>query len=176
MLPTTTRGIEIELTTQEIEEWPKAKETLTRLGQRPTGDPLVFSTPPLDRAVPVCRRLALLWLDATRIVDEDTRYTVQLVLSELTTNAIRHSESSRITCRLWTSGDVLFVEVRDQGGTWSTPQLNPVGGAKDHGSGLTLVAGSARGWGRRFGADGSCAVWAAVPIPHNGRQEYCCRH
>jgi anti-sigma regulatory factor (Ser/Thr protein kinase) len=171
MLPTTMHANEIELTARQIDEWPHAEQTLTRLSQCPAGAPLVLSTPPLDRAVPLCRRLALRWMDGVRIDDEDTRYSVQLVLSELLTNAIRHTESSRVVCRLWKAGRVLYVEVRDRGGLWSGARDGHADGANDHGRGLTLVAGCSRGWGRLFAADGSCSVWAAVPVPPDSHQE-----
>ncbi len=171
MLPTTTRANEIELTAGQINEWPDTQEMLARPGQCPAAAPLVVSTPPLDRAVPLCRRLALRWMDVVRIDDEDTRYTIQLVLSELLTNAIRHTDSSRIVCRLWRARSVLYVEVRDQGGSWSSSPDHQADGANDHGRGLTLVAGASRGWGRRFAADGSCSVWAAVPVPPNRPQD-----
>lgn len=172
MMPITTHADEIALTAQQITDWPDAEETLARLRQRPPGAPLVFSTPPLTRTVPVCRRLALLWLDAQQIRDEDRRYAFQLVLSELLTNAIQHTRSPRVTCRMWRSGDLLHLEVRNQGGTWSIPWANRAKDANDHGRGLALVAGSARGWGRHFGAEGDCTVWATVPLARSARHAF----
>jgi two-component sensor histidine kinase len=125
----------------------------------------------MERTVPICRRLARLWLDSEQIHDENTRYIILLVTSELITNAIQHSVSERIVGRLWRTGSVLFIEIRDQGGTSSVPRVDRVDESRDHGRGLELVAKLVRGWGRQFGADGSCAVWAAVLLTSGARSE-----
>lgn len=164
MSPITTAGSCLTLTARHIDDWSAAERALTGVDRWPTGHPASFSIPPLERAVPICRRLAVRWLDAERIRDETTRYTTLLILSELITNAIRHSSSSRVTSRLWVADDLIFVEVHDEGGTSSVPRVNRAGRGEDHGRGLALIASSARVWGTRLDADGSCTVWAAVPL------------
>jgi anti-sigma regulatory factor (Ser/Thr protein kinase) len=164
MSPTTADGTQITLTCRHIDEWPESEKTLTPAGRWPGGIPASISTPPVERAVPICRRLAALWLDAEAVHDEATRYTVLLVMSELITNAIRHSRSARITNRLWKSGDLLFVEVRDQGGTASVPRVHCSDSSQEHGRGLALVSEAARDWGRKLSADGGRTVWAAIPL------------
>ncbi|GGO98877.1 ATP-binding protein [Wenjunlia tyrosinilytica] len=151
-------------TPRKLDEWLDGEHSLDLAGGWPAGGPTSFSTPPVDRAVPICRRLARAWLDAEQVHDEGARYLTLLVLSELLTNAIRHSESTRITGSLWKSGGLVLVEVRDQARTSSVPRLNSADRDADHGRGLALIAESVQGWGTQFGTDGSCAVWAAVPI------------
>jgi anti-sigma regulatory factor (Ser/Thr protein kinase) len=164
MSATPTVGTEISLTPAQIHEWHDGEKILNMVGQWPDGLPLSFSMPPLERAVPICRKMARRWLDAQRIHDEDTRQIVLLAMSELITNAIRHSVSTRITSRLWKAGDLLFVEIGDQGGTLSVPRPNRPDESMDHGRGLELVVHMSLGWGSRLGTDGSRAVWATVPL------------
>jgi Histidine kinase-like ATPase domain len=162
----TPAGTELVLTSRQVNEWSDAVKTLGLVDLWPAGHSASFSTPPMGRSVPVCRHLATLWLDVERVYDEDARYIVQLVVSELMTNAIQHSKSERITSRLWKSGDQLFVEVRDQGGTPSVPHVTCADEGNDHSRGLALVAECVQGWGMELRAD-ECVVWAAVPYASN---------
>ncbi|MFI0711620.1 ATP-binding protein [Streptomyces inhibens] len=164
MLPTTMHGAEVILTARHIDSWPAAASTLIPTDCWRSAQRVVLHLPPLKRAVPVCRSLARTWLDGHRIHDADTRYLVLLVLSELFTNAIRYSASNRITCRLWRSENLLYVEVHDRGGTPSVPRMRRPGQGQEHGRGLELVAKSSSKWGRRVEVDNSCTVWAAVPL------------
>ncbi|MEU8685276.1 ATP-binding protein [Streptomyces sp. NPDC048611] len=131
---------------------------------------MVLRLPALKRAVPVCRSLARSWLDGQHIDDEDTRYLVLLILSELFTNALQYSAGTRITCRMGRADNHLHLEVHDRGGTPSVPRMRRPGPAQEHGRGLELVDKSSARWGRRIEADSGCTVWASVPlaagVPH----------
>ncbi|MEU5209573.1 ATP-binding protein [Streptomyces sp. NPDC020742] len=164
MLPTM-HGVDVILTARHIDTWPEPKSALVPAdGWRSAGQ-LTVSLPPLERAVPVTRALARTWLDGQRIHGDDTRYLVLLVLSELVTNAIQHSASMRITCRLRRSEDLLHIEVHDHGGTPWVPRMRRTGPGQEHGRGLELVAKSCAQWGRRTDTGDGCTVWAAVPLP-----------
>lgn len=86
--------------------------------------------------------------------------TAQLLVSELFTNAVLHTNSSRVGCVLHAGGSRLRVEVRDDGsGTdmplpcWATPE-------DEHGRGLLLVDTFAEEWGvDRAGPGAGCVVW-----------------
>ncbi len=154
----------LTLSSRQIDEWPEGGDLSAFLGDGwQDGRPVSFSIPPEERAVPVCRRLSRAWLDAQQIENEDTRYAVLLVISELTTNAILHSASSRVTSRLWRADGKVFVEVCDQGRSASVPRLGHPPETESHGRGLSIVTRCATSWGMRRGT-GECTVWAAVDI------------
>ena len=87
--------------------------------------------------------------------------TAQLLVSELFTNAVLHTDSSRVSCVLRAGGSRLRVEVRDDGSgageplpCWATPE-------DEHGRGLLLVDTFAEEWGvdRGTGHGAGCVVW-----------------
>ncbi|UYB42372.1 ATP-binding protein [Streptomyces sp. Je 1-4] len=164
MLPTTMHSAEVMVTARHIAGWPEEGNSLVPADCWGSGQQVVLRLPALKRAVPVCRSLARSWLDGQRIHDEDTRYLVLLVLSELFTNAIQYSAGTRITCRIGRSENQLHIEVHDRGGTPSVPRRRHPGQEQEHGRGLELVAKSSSQWGRRVEADSGCTVWAAVPL------------
>ncbi|MFH8633540.1 ATP-binding protein [Streptomyces lydicus] len=170
MLPTM-HGADVILTARHIDTWPDARSALVPADGWRTAGRLSIGLPPLERSVPVCRVLARAWLDGQRIHAEDTRHLVLLVLSELVTNAIQHSASMRITCRLRKAGDLLHVEVHDNGGTPWVPRMRRPGQGQEHGRGLELVARSAVQWGRRVEAGNGCTVWASLPLTAGVRTE-----
>jgi anti-sigma regulatory factor (Ser/Thr protein kinase) len=110
-----------------------------------TAAPLVWSR--AFPAIPVCareaRRFLAAILNGCPAADNAT-----LCLSELVTNAIVHSRSSapggRFLVHVYRRGDVVRVEVSDQGGPWSAA---PPAADGRGGRGLLIVAGLARGWG-----------------------------
>ncbi|TLS43034.1 ATP-binding protein [Streptomyces montanus] len=90
-----------------------------------------------------------------------------LILSELVTNAIRHTSSSRIHCRVGLTADgSVHLEVHDQAITpRSLPPRNP-GPDDECGRGLLLVQHIAERWGaERSSFTGGNAVWAALARP-----------
>ncbi|MFF7994810.1 ATP-binding protein [Kitasatospora xanthocidica] len=163
---------EIPLTTADIDGRPTGALAEDVLRHWVRGRPLSFRLPSLVRAVPVSRRLAGLWLDAEGVRAGHTRDAVLLVISELVTNALEHSNSTHITAWLRRSADRLLLEVRDQGKTSEVPQLHRATPDEDHGRGLALVADYSQDWGVRLGSDGSCSVWASVPL--SGRSAAAC--
>ena len=106
------------------------------------------------------RDTAIEWLlDA--LIDD-----VQLGVSELVTNAVRHAQTDVVlTVRL---SDKLIVEVQD-----SDPELrHPAVPNKDplatSGRGLQIVSAVSADWGVRSVPQGK-VVWFALPLPDNAR-------
>ncbi|MER5851945.1 ATP-binding protein [Streptomyces sp. NPDC002012] len=162
MLPTAWPGAQIALSPQEIEQWPNTASARALADDWPTGRPASFRVPTLERAVPVCRQLARLWMDFEGISDEGARCVALLVLSELVTNAIVHTDSLSITGRLQKDGDWLLVEVQDEGGTSSVPHR--AGDANEYGRGLVVVAQSAQALGTRRETGGGRTFWARISL------------
>lgn len=160
MLSTARSGAQIALSPQEIEQWPGKALARVLAGNWPAGRPASFRVPALERAVPVCRQLARLWMDSENITDESARWAVLLVISELMTNAIVHTNSVSVTGHLRKAGDRLLVEVRDGGGAWSVPHR--VGHTGEYGRGLALIARSVQELGTRRGGDGGRTFWAQI--------------
>jgi len=87
-----------------------------------------------------------------------------LVGSELATNAVVHSDSSKrggqFVLRVEAhEGDYLWVEVEDQGGDWA--EHDPT---DEHGRGLLVVAGYSSDWGIE-GDSLARVVWARFDWP-----------
>ncbi|MGW5304556.1 ATP-binding protein [Streptomyces griseoluteus] len=87
-----------------------------------------------------------------------------LVVSELATNAVRHSLSG--SAHGWFlvvvgfSDDLVRIEVVDQGGD-REPHLCDATSQEEGGRGLLLIAGCAKDWGVKNWPDGR-SVWAEV--------------
>jgi anti-sigma regulatory factor (Ser/Thr protein kinase) len=120
--------------------------------------------PGLPDQVPVARQWLARMIDGFAAADD-----VLLACSELTTNAIMHSDSGlpdgTFTVRLAIRQDIVRVEVLDQGGVWAgRPQLHRFEGdqaedASQCGRGLTIVAAITDAWG--------------ISGDHEGRTTWC---
>ncbi|MGW1323117.1 SpoIIE family protein phosphatase [Streptomyces antibioticus] len=86
---------------------------------------------------------------------EETAFAVELILSELVTNAIRHG-SGPVRVRLLHHRS-LICEVSDSSNT--APHLRQAGSNDEGGRGLFLVAQLARSWGTRHLPEGK-VIWA----------------
>ncbi len=90
-----------------------------------------------------------------------------LVLSELVTNALLHSRSRTIRCRLELTDSLLYLAVTDQGGTAGNPPALEQDADNEEGRGLHLVSTLAETWGHTRENQG-LRVWALLPIGRPG--------
>ncbi|AQW47715.1 SpoIIE family protein phosphatase [Streptomyces violaceusniger] len=91
---------------------------------------------------------------------EEAAFTVELVVSELVTNAIRHA-TPPIRLRL-IHDRALICEVSDGSGT--SPHLRRARAFDEGGRGLLLVAQLTESWGTRQTATGK-TIWAELAVP-----------
>ncbi|WP_411575141.1 ATP-binding protein [Streptomyces fradiae] len=151
----------IVLSPQDVERWPdssviQASTTAWRRSQA-----LSIHLPATDRSVPICRDLARLWLDEQQLADQDTGHTALLVITELTTNAIVHTDSTVIAASLRRSRTHLRVQVRDQGRLSTGEHWHNTSG---FGRGLGIVASCTQALGTHVADDGTRAIWATLPL------------
>lgn len=95
------------------------------------------------------------------------RDDILLVVSELVTNAVVHSDldGSKIAVSLMSGRGLIIVEVRDPGSMLSDPHVKRSDSLMgDHGRGLILVEEVCdKRWGTYISTDGERVVWAALP-------------
>ena len=98
-------------------------------------------------------------------LSQDTLTGAELCMSELVCNAVTHTGSSRVHCRLWSARGVLFLEVDDEERS-DLPELGLADADDEHGRGMLLIDSFATAWGAvpRPGASGK-TVWAALRLP-----------
>ncbi|MDB1090113.1 ATP-binding protein [Streptomyces sp. ACA25] len=124
-----------------------------------------FRVPAVDAAAAEARRRVLLQLSAWRAPVE-TCDNAQLVVSELVTNALRHTASRTVGCELEIMGKLLRVAVTGDG---SGPTERPACATEDDegGRGLLLVCALSEGWGVQPCDDGrGHVVWADLTLVH----------
>ncbi|GAA1013118.1 SpoIIE family protein phosphatase [Streptomyces thermogriseus] len=90
-------------------------------------------------------------------------FSMELVLSELVTNAIRHG-CEPIHVRL-IHDRALICEVSD--GTSTSPHLRYAATTEEGGRGLFLVSQMTERWGTRYSPQGK-VIWAELPLPESG--------
>lgn len=119
--------------------------------------------PGAPEAVSTARRFmritAAMWRLGNDLVDD-----AELCISELVGNAVTHTDSHRVHCRIWSARQMLFLEVDDEG-RLRLPSVADAGEEDEHGRGMLLVETFAAAWGTapRPGLSGK-TVWAALPI------------
>jgi anti-sigma regulatory factor (Ser/Thr protein kinase) len=91
-------------------------------------------------------------------VGESNLFDVQLLVSELVTNARRHG-APPAELRLRRVEQGILIEVHDSSSV--LPKARDAGPAEDTGRGLRLVAGLSERWGTRPDVDGK-SVWCTV--------------
>ncbi|UQI45905.1 ATP-binding protein [Streptomyces sp. HU2014] len=106
-------------------------------------------------------------------IGDEVRFRVELIVSELLTNAVQHASpgpGGEIGLYLASDGGGVFVEVEDGGSTeaslFASFAVGAVGdGESEHGRGLLLVEELGRGrWGWRRLGNGHRVVWAYVSL------------
>lgn len=98
---------------------------------------------------------------------EELVRAAQLVVSEFFTNAVVHTDSCRVRCRLQiTGGQRLRIEVCDEGGDCGQVRPREAAAEDVNGRGLQLVNAVAETWGvRSEDSDSGRVVWAELVLP-----------
>ncbi|MGA6219605.1 ATP-binding protein [Streptomyces umbrinus] len=123
----------------------------------------VFGLSPTPASVGVARRNVRELLSEWGASPETCDNAV-LVTSELVTNALTHTASEWIVCRLRTAGGRLHIEVEDQNRGLTLPAQRSAGPDDQGGRGLMLVGMVSSDWGVKDSANGSGrVVWAVLP-------------
>jgi anti-sigma regulatory factor (Ser/Thr protein kinase) len=102
------------------------------------------------------RHLSRPWLGELLPVESPVADDALLVLTELVANAVQHTASAHILCRLSASGDELHVTVEDEGGTLAIPCPRAPSEDAECGRGLLLV-------------DALATAWHVIPVEPEGR-------
>jgi anti-sigma regulatory factor (Ser/Thr protein kinase) len=94
----------------------------------------------------------------------ETLADTELCMSELVGNAVRHTRSARLHCRLWSARGMLFVEVDDED-LRDVPRVKQASEDDECGRGMLLIDSFTTAWGTipRSGSGGK-TVWAALPL------------
>ncbi|WP_217562402.1 ATP-binding protein [Streptomyces sp. GbtcB6] len=97
----------------------------------------------------------------------DTVDAVELIVSELVTNAVTHTRSAAVDVAVMQSGTAITVMVGDMGsaGKERLEAQDVVGFEEESGRGLSLVAGIASAWGSSRQGGVGLVVWAEVREP-----------
>ncbi|MEK8173200.1 ATP-binding protein [Streptomyces sp. M19] len=94
---------------------------------------------------------------------DDLRDNAELVVSELITNAVRHTSTERIGCHVRFVTARLRLEVTDHGSARTEPRARSVDSEQEGGRGLMLVDALAETWGVKPGLGGrGRVVWASL--------------
>lgn len=95
--------------------------------------------------------------------DAELRDDAGLVVTELFTNAVRHTDSEKVTCVLQDIGTVVRLEVTDQGRGTGVPVPCAAEADEEGGRGLLLVSMLSLAWGSDPAEDGTGrVVWAEL--------------
>jgi anti-sigma regulatory factor (Ser/Thr protein kinase) len=98
-------------------------------------------------------------------VRQNVREDAKLVVSELFTNAVVHTDSSYVTCRMrTTTNGLLHLSVADQGRGLPSPRVPETGQTAYGGRGLILVNAVADRWGVDDDHGAGRIVWAVLPL------------
>lgn len=105
-------------------------------------------------------------------IDQDSCDTAVLVVSELFTNAVVHTDTDTIECTVEATPDQLQIQVADRGTGHSIPSPQHTGSQDEGGRGLTLVEAVSQGWGVRPAGDGdSQVVWATLRVAQDRHEK-----
>ncbi|MGW7364462.1 ATP-binding SpoIIE family protein phosphatase [Streptomyces sp. NPDC054841] len=137
---------------------------MARLNGIAADDVARWQLAPEPREVPRARRLVREQLAAWGL--DESAGTLELLVSELVTNAVRHTDSRRIELRLVRT-DALLCEVTDEG--HSLPTLLSAGPDDESGRGLRVVSALASEWGTSRSGHGT-SVWCELPVPSGARR------
>ena len=115
--------------------------------------------PPEPESVPAARRFAT---SALRGVSPDTLEAVELMVSELATNCIRHTDSGFELTITRSEGDIR-IEATD--GAGGRPRMRSPKPTEPSGRGLKIIDMLSAEWGVDQRAAAGKTVWFRVPDP-----------
>ncbi|GAA0839572.1 ATP-binding protein [Streptosporangium amethystogenes subsp. fukuiense] len=125
--------------------------------------------PGVAQSAGAARRWVLGILDGHPTATE-TLETLELLVSEVVTNAILHSDSAGpdglITVRVGLGGGLIQVEVIDDGSATSVPAIRTTDDDSLSGRGLSWVDRLARAWGADHDDEVGGVVWFRLAIGH----------
>ncbi|MET8057085.1 ATP-binding protein [Streptomyces microflavus] len=128
-----------------------------------------FALPAHPESVAGARQLTRARLETWK-VGGDVYDAAVLIVSELVTNAVVHTASTRVVCELRCLGRRLRIAVQDQGHQPGGPRLRRCSD-DEHGRGLLLVDTMSSAWGSHdAGDDSGRIVWAELP---HGMEQPC---
>ncbi|MEO3978657.1 ATP-binding protein [Streptomyces sp. CAU 1734] len=115
-----------------------------------------------DRTLPAqMRRLARVQLRLWGLAE--LIETVDVLVSELVTNGVRHGHGTALATRLWrTRGHVWISVTGGPGARHGAGRTRVAGPGDEGGRGLLLVGALSDGWG--VSADGAC-TWCVLVVP-----------
>lgn len=122
---------------------------------------------PANAEAPRITRRAL--AERPELADPDLRFLLNLLVTELVTNAVRHAgldPDDRIEVRVAAENDVVTVRVTDHGRGPRTLPLD-LGAGRESGRGLLLVTALAERWGVEV--TGGTSVWFELHCDPSGR-------
>ncbi|MDT0269785.1 ATP-binding protein [Streptomyces sp. DSM 44915] len=121
-----------------------------------------FALPARDASVATARRRVRHQLYGWGL-PSTTCDNAQLIVSELVTNAILHTQSSQVRCLLWSRGQTLRIEVADEGPGLVRRPPSSAPAEAEHGRGLLLLDALAARWGV-ISPDhwAGCTIWAEL--------------
>ncbi|MFJ8790723.1 ATP-binding protein [Streptomyces sp. NPDC102462] len=146
-------------------------------GAQPPGPAHAFELPATPASVGAARRAVRALLTSWG-TDDEVRDNAVLVTSELVTNAVTHSASERIACRVHSAADRLRIEVEDQNRAAALPAPRRPDPDDQSGRGLLLVEALSLDWGVTGTHRSARVVWAELsttagpapsPAPRPGR-------
>lgn len=121
-----------------------------------------FELPARVEFVSRARKLAQARLNSWDI-GGDVHDTALLVVSELVTNAVVHTDGRLVACELLNGAERLRITVRDQGSAPTGPRVCRAG-EEERGRGLLLVETVSSAWGAYESRSGQGhVVWAELP-------------
>ncbi|MFI1179933.1 ATP-binding protein [Streptomyces sp. NPDC020799] len=129
------------------------------------------SVAPHEIALRSARHGVTALLSSWGLVCKDVVDTVELIVSELLTNALLHTipvPGDEIGLSVAEAGGAVLIEVEDGGGP-TTPAIRPRAGDEcEHGRGLALVDAMADSWAWRTLPNGRRSTWAYVSAAPGG--------
>ncbi len=139
---------------------------------RATFEPVLDRTLPCTPGAPAEARHAVAGLVADGVLEPDLLHDVQLVVSEVVTNSVRHSGSNEpIRLRAWRRSRGLKVEIADGGfgfepGDPSAPDR--LDRDAEGGRGLLILESLADRWG--VSGEARTRVWFEIDSPSAGER------